>query len=151
MKRGRLLIGVCIVSALVAAVAVTMWPQRDMQGLAYEGRRDFQVGEYLVQIETRPASPGLGDHGPALVIVNTEQGQVQIDSVFERDKGMDVRPAYVSHRGLDAHPALDLVIWLPRNGKELVATRYVSSADGRLHTLDKPLSETHDLSSSLFL
>jgi hypothetical protein len=111
-------------------------------GLKYDATRTFKVGSHDITIETRSFVFGNGDEGHAEVVVSGVGFQEVLDSQFNNDLFMDVRPAYISRADMDGDWRRDLLIWKPANisGLPLTASEYVSSADGELHVLNPPLN-----------
>ncbi|MEZ5653436.1 MAG: hypothetical protein R3E87_23115 [Burkholderiaceae bacterium] len=150
MRRGRFYFGLTSIAILTVAIGVTYWPEESLQGLRVEGERVFEVGRHRVSIETRPAEGEPEGRGRAMIIVRVGDVRTEIESWFETDEQMDIRPAYVSFHEADDDPGRDLLIWRPRNQSELVADRYVSSRDGTVQALPKPMVEKYDLSADRF-
>lgn len=121
------------------ALAVVAW-QRIPARLSYDGVHPYWVGGHRVTIETKSFSmePPSGDEGPAQIIITSADGtRTVLDSSFNNDLFMDIRPAYVSWQGVDAHHGRDLLIW-KSVARELLATDYISNGDGQHHTLNPP-------------
>lgn len=121
-----------------------------LQKLEYDGVQVFQVGVYKVTIETQSAAVSRQDKGPAQIVVLTGAGRVTLESWFDRDNWMDVRPAYITRAEFDEHRGPDLLIWQPSGASEVTATAYISSAEGQLHMLAIPLKRETDLSATFF-
>ena len=111
--------------------------------LDYDEIHTFSVGKHRVAIETQSFSITDGDNGPANVIVSTGETDALLDSVFDNDLFADVRPAYVSWQDIDNDRSLDLLLWIPNLDGKLYASEYISSGDGRLHTLSVPMQRPY--------
>ena len=127
--------------AVAGARELLMAYQRVPAGLQYDGTRDFDIGKRHVTIETRSISLGNGDDGDAEIIVSSGGDSTNVASKFSDDNWRFVKPAYISWRDVDDHAGRDLLIWIPSFSTTgpLKAAQYISSRDGKLHTLQVPL------------
>ena len=135
-----LVIAAAIGALLLLAAGVSLWSRELLRELAYDGVQPFRVGGYRVTIETQSYTFAGSDEGPARIIVSTSDGNTELDSSFNNDLYMDVKPAYISWREVDDARGLDLLIWRPYTDG-FIASAFVSSGDGRLHTLEPPLTK----------
>lgn len=135
-----------IVILLLLVVGMRLRSRDSLRSLEYDGVQVFRVGNHQVIIETQSASIARHDNGPARIIVSTGGDHTVLDSWFDHDNWMDIRPGYISWRHIDAYQGLDLLLWKPSGRNELTAFEYISSGDGELHTLEVPLRKKHDLS-----
>jgi hypothetical protein len=127
--------------AIAGARELLMAYQRVPAGLQYDGTHDFDIGKRHVMIETRSISLGNGDDGDAEIIVSSGGDSTKIASKFSDDNWRFVKPAYISWQDVDEHAGRDLLIWIPTFSATdpLKAAHYISSQDGKLHTLHVPL------------
>ena len=109
------------------------------RGLEYEAVQTFRVGSFSATLETQTYTIAQGDNGAAKIIVSAGGEQTVLDSWFDNDLFNDIRPAYLSRQNVDDHWQRDLVIWQPTYSGGLTATAYISSSNGRFHTLTPPL------------
>jgi hypothetical protein len=139
-----LVVGVLVLISLLA-VGFLWWSRTAIQALAYDGVQVFQVGNHAVTIETQSAAITQQDSGPAQIIVSTRADRRILESWFDQDNWMDIRPGYVSWRAIDEAPGLDLLIWQPSGRQELTASVYISNGDGLIHLLPVPIKMEYDL------
>lgn len=124
---------------LLAAVGTAVYFFQPPSALAYEEVHMFRVGPHAVTLETQSFTIAQGDNGAAKIIVLAGGQQTVLDSWFNNDLFSNIHPAYISRQNVDDHWRRDLVIWQPTYAGGLAASAYISSEDGRLHTLTPPL------------
>lgn len=132
-------IAIFIALTLLLALSLVTYFFLPPSALAYEDVRTFQVGPYSATLETQSYQIARGDNGAAKIIILAGGQQTVLDSWFDNDLFKDIRPAYVSRQNVDDHWRRDLVIWQPTYDGGLLATAYISSQDGRFHTLDSSM------------
>lgn len=126
-----------VTAAIILITSCSNQNSRTLQGLKYDGIHTFKVGKHSITIETKSFSLTEGDNGPAKLIVSANGAVTPLNSQFNNDLFLDIRPAYVSWHDIDQDHSQDLVIWKP-DWNTLFASEYISSKDGKLHKLIVP-------------
>ena len=148
MRKYPLFITITIVLIFFTiCVGLSFWSRASLQKLEYDEVHFFQVGKHQVTIETQSYSYVNADNGLAQIIVITGSNRTVLESHFNNDLYMDIRPGYISWENVDNSRGLDLLIWIPErtNGTgDLIAHEYISNEDGRLYILASPLRRRLD-------
>ena len=141
-KKNRSIGTLIAISGTVIAVfvAFAVWFLRSLPvRLEDDSIQSFRVGGHQVEIETRSISNS-GEDGEAVIVVSAGGDQTRLKSSFDYDLWNNYPPGYTSLQFVDDHFGRDLLIWR-RGGAGLSATEYVSTGDGKLHTLAVPVKE----------